>query len=74
MLADVAGDEVVHADHVMAAVEQVIAEVRADEAGGAGDEDSLARGGLSRHGVWPKPRNRVRIRILMSSSSDQFSM
>ena len=36
----VAGDQVVHADDGVAVVEQVLGEVRAEEAGGAGDESA----------------------------------
>ena len=35
-----AGDEVVDADDLVAAVEQRLAEVRAEEAGAAGDDDA----------------------------------
>ena len=41
---DVAGQEVVHPHHGVAAVEQVLGEVRPDEAGGAGDESSAGIG------------------------------
>ena len=37
-----AGEEVVDAEHLVALLEQAVAEVRAEEAGAAGDEDSLA--------------------------------
>ena len=40
MLRDVAGEQVVDADDLVAAVEQGFAEVRADEAGAAGDDDA----------------------------------
>ena len=40
MLAMVAGEQVVDADHRVAAVEQRLAEMGADEAGGAGDDDA----------------------------------
>ena len=40
MLAEVAGQQVVDADDGVAAVEQRLREVRSDEAGGAGDDDS----------------------------------
>ena len=40
MFVDVAGQQVVDADDGVAAVEQRLGEVRADEAGGAGNDDS----------------------------------
>ena len=40
MLAGVAGQQVVDADDRVAAIEQGFGEVRADEAGGAGDDDT----------------------------------
>ncbi len=39
-----AREEVVDADHVVAVVDELFAEVAAEEAGAAGDEDSLERG------------------------------
>ena len=44
MLRDVARQQVVDADHGVAAIEQGFGEVRADEAGGAGDDHSLFHG------------------------------
>ena len=40
MLSGWPGEEVVEADDVVAVGEKAVAEVRAEEAGGAGDEDS----------------------------------
>ena len=37
----VAGEEVVDAEHVVAFVDQPVAEMRAEKAGAAGDENSL---------------------------------
>jgi len=38
-----AGEEVVHAQDVVAVGEQALAQVRAEEAGAAGDEDAFAQ-------------------------------
>ena len=40
-VADVAGQQVVDADHRVAAIEQRLREVRADEPGGAGDDNAF---------------------------------
>ena len=68
---DVAGQQVVDADDGVAAIEQRFAEMRADEAGGAGDDDSHRRRQYPR---WKRPRTSVSHMIFRSSVTDQFSM
>ena len=74
---EVAGQQVVDADDRVAAVEQRFRQVRADEAGGAGDDDAF-RHGVTARGQWPgvreMPRTSVSHMILRSSDTDQFSM
>ena len=60
MLVSEPGLEVVDADHAVAAVEQLVAQVRAEEAGAAGDEasghtDSIPRTGPGGPGRWVRP-------------------
>ena len=80
---EVAGQQVVDADHREAAIEQRFRKVRSDETGGAGDDyawhvrpwsvswvgESVARRGWGR-----TTRISVSHMILMSSVTDQFSM
>ena len=44
-----AGEEVVHADHVVTVAEQPLAEVGAEKTGAAGDQDAFAQGVLGAH-------------------------
>jgi hypothetical protein len=72
----VAGDQVVDADHRVAAIEQRFGQMRADESGGAGDDDARGRLEWSQYAT-PRvnsPRTRVSHMIFRSSVTDQFSM
>ena len=71
-VADVAGQQVVDADDRVAAIEQRLGQVRADEAGGAGDDDSFLAHQYAC--LWKKPFSSVSHMILRSSATDQFSM
>ena len=51
MLSDAPGDEVVDGDDLVAPVEEPLAEVRAEEAGAAGDDDPAV--GVTAHGRCP---------------------
>ena len=67
---EIAGQQVVDADDRAVAVEQFFGQMRADEAGGSGNDDA------SFHEVclWRTPRKSVIHMILRSSDTDQFSM
>ena len=49
-VAFVAGEEIVDAQHLVAVADQPVAEMRAEEAGAAGDEDAFAGGIAAGHG------------------------
>ena len=63
---EIAGQQVVHADHRVPAIEERFAEMGSDESRGAGDDCSHTR--------WKRPRNTVSHMILRSRVTDQFSM
>ena len=72
----VAGQQVVDADDRVAAVEQRLGQMRADEAGGSGDDDCVGMMGADAQYacLWKKPLSRVSHMIFRSSVTDQFSM
>ena len=77
MFADVAGEQVVDADDRVAAVEQRLGEVGADEPGGPGDDDASVWTWTCGHQyacLWKNPRTSVSQMIFRSSRTDQFSM
>jgi hypothetical protein len=49
-IAFVAGEEIIDAQHLMPIADQAIAEMRAEEAGPAGDQDAFSVGIITDHG------------------------
>ena len=74
----VAGQQVVDADHRRSRGRAAFRQVRSDEAGGAGDDDALAtaitRGSARGWRLRNMPRTSVSHMILRSRVTDQFSM
>ena len=68
-VAEIARQQVVDADDRVTAIEQRFAEMRSQESGGAGDDDSQYA--IPR---WNRPRKSVSHMIFRSRVTDQFSM